>query len=485
MSTFKNFNGSELLGSSKLTVKKFFELNPVVNGESCGFKTISMLDGGGISDFGNILDPNEGFDDALFEEFGSNVIIYAETDKDGNLLLQVDPYIDDATSEDDEYFKVQFEKEQQSKQMTAFMKAINGDPTAMTDEFGTAGAFAALGGAQMQDTDYDFKYEYQFNMNMTPKEVFDLVKNKLGLTKVKRLVRMADPYDVEDVTDFFSESIEYAEYRVPDFNECDYMNSGRTANMYSIKVELEDDSVARFWEMQIVVDVATLGIIGVSFCNGTDEEQSIGDRDEFMVANIEAAADKFEYGFGGTDVDLTEEIAEAWHNRSDQRYWAMIPQSWYERPDKDTLRPNLKYDNNFRLRDFNIFQQMEAHDWFRFVAETRVEDPQQWERYKEDNGPMNLPDVADTLDFYTEQDPEMGDDVIDAEDLKGTVKDAADNHHCDNLWINPDWADKPMPKNAKMVCWSNGDEPPFYCFDFFMCYDEDTKEILFCVDHRD
>jgi hypothetical protein len=98
---------------------------------------------------------------------------------------------------------------------------------------------------------------------------------------------------------------------------------------------------------------------------------------------------------------------------------------------------------------------------------------------------MNLPDVADILHRYIERDPEMGDDVIDAEDLKGTVKDAADNHHCDNLWINPDWADKPMPKNAKMVCWSNGDEPPFYCFDFFMCYDEDTKEILFCVDHRD
>ena len=140
----------------------------------------------------------------------------------------------------------------------------------------------------MQDTDYDFKYEYQFTMNMTPSEVFDLVTNKLGLTKVKRLVRMADSHDVEDVSDFFSESIEYAEYRVPDFNECDYMNSGRTANMYSIKVELEDDFVARFWEMQIVVDAATSGIIGVSFCNGTDEEQSIGDRDEYMVANIEA-----------------------------------------------------------------------------------------------------------------------------------------------------------------------------------------------------
>ena len=485
MSTFKKFNGSELLGTSQLTVKKFFELNPVVNGESCGFKTISMLDGGGISDFGNILDPNEGFDDALFEEFGSNVIIYAETDKDGNLLLQVDPYIDDASSEDDEYFRVQFEKELQSKQMTAFMKAMNGDPTAMTEEFGTAGAFAALGGGQTQDTDYDFKYEYQFTMNMTPKEVFDLVTNKLGLTRVKRLVRMADPHDVEDVSDFFSESIEYAEYRVPDFNECDYSNSGRIPNMYSIKVELADDSVARFWEMQIVVDAETNGIIGVSFCNGTDEEQSIGDRDEFMVDKIQAAADKFEYGFGGTDVDLTEELAEAWHSRSDQRYWDMIPKSWYERNDKDTLRPNLKYDNNFRLHDFNIFQQMEAHDWFRFVVETRVEDPQQWEEYKENGGPMNLPDVADILHRYTERDPEMGDDVIDAEDLKGTVKDAANNHHCDNLWINPDWADKPMPKNAKMVCWSNGDEPPFYCFDFFMCYDENTKEILFCVDHRD
>lgn len=33
MSTFKNFNGADLLGSSKLTVKKFFELNPITNGE--------------------------------------------------------------------------------------------------------------------------------------------------------------------------------------------------------------------------------------------------------------------------------------------------------------------------------------------------------------------------------------------------------------------------------------------------------------------
>lgn len=506
MSTFKNFNGSELLGSSKLTVKKFFELNPVVNGESCGFKTILMLDGGGISDFGNILDPNEGFDDALFEEFGSNVIIYAETDKDGNLLLQVDPYIDDASSEDDEYFRVQFEKELQSKQMTAFMKAINGDPTAMTDEFGTAGAFAALGGAKMQDTDYEFKYEHRFSMNMRPKQVFDLVKNKLGLTKVKRLVRMADSHDVEDVSDFFSESIEYAEYRVPDFNECDYMNSGRTANMYSIKVELEDDSVARFWEMQIVVDVATLGIIGVSFCNGTDEEQSIGDRDEYMVVNIEAElakkaakqaaqnapADEDEpeptlvYGFDGSDIDITPELEKKYKTRGRSDFLKIIPPTWYDHPRRETLRPNIKFDKNFRLRDFNIFLEMEKNDWYHTCIATRIDDPGKWADWKKYEEPLRLADVADALAFYGND--EYSADTFDLdpeEDFKGTVQDAADNHSIDNIWVNPDWADKPMPKTAKMVSWCNGNEPPFYCFDFIMCYDDATKEILFCVDHRD
>lgn len=121
---------------------------------------------------------------------------------------------------------------------------------------------------------YNFKYEHQFNPNMSEKEVFDLVTDKLGLTNVKRIVRLADPNEVEDVSDFLSECIEYAEYNCPDFDECDYMESGRVPNMYSVKVEVKEaeNSTARFWDMQIVVDAETNGIIGVSFCNGSDEE---------------------------------------------------------------------------------------------------------------------------------------------------------------------------------------------------------------------
>lgn len=115
------------------------------------------------------------------------------------------------------------------------------------------------------------KFEYQFKTNMLQKEVFDLVTNKLGLKKVKRLVHMAGPNDVVDVTDFLSESIEYAEYRCPDFDEYDYTESERIPNMYTFKVELEG-SAPRFWDMQLVVDAETDGIIGVSFCNGTDKE---------------------------------------------------------------------------------------------------------------------------------------------------------------------------------------------------------------------
>jgi len=249
---FKNFEGSEFLGTHNLSLNTFIGMNPVKIDKICGFSKIILLNTEGTSELGPIFDEN-GIDKDMLDVFGTNVIVGLDTEDDGKVLaLNMETTIDEPTEADDEFFKILVQR------------------NAPQDWFQTMMGNIAQQRAECQD--YEFKGHEKFNINMTCADVFALCQ-RLGITTVKAVTAEPDHHDDADVTDCLSEAIEYYVWRDEDFDEQKYMASGAIANQVEYRCETEDDGNGfTKWGLAITYDAETSYIIAITIQNGEEED---------------------------------------------------------------------------------------------------------------------------------------------------------------------------------------------------------------------